>query len=306
MKKLSIIFAGTAQFAVPILEALISDPRFNVSSVITAPDKPAGRNRALLPSSVKLAALSNKLIVHQPVCIKELEQNIIQEKPDFFLLTAYGQIITKNILKIPKLGAINIHGSLLPKYRGASPIQEAILNGDRISGVTWIVMNERLDEGDIIAKKEVFILPQDTYETLSQRLADISAGSTPDVLAKYAEKPAAEKQKGEASFCGRIDKKDGFINVRKESAEKIERKIRAYTPWPGCFILWNGKRLKIIGVKVCEQKIDTGEVAIVNGETLMVGTTEKSLMLIRVQLEGKKELNIADFIKGQKNLPKTV
>lgn len=305
MKKLSLIFVGTGEFGCPILEALAKDNRFDILFIITAPDKKSGRGLKTTLSPVKNIGIANKLFIQQPKAIQEIEQKIIQALPDFLLVTAYGEIIKESILKIPKLGSVNIHASLLPKYRGASPIHEALLQGDPVTGITWILMNKKIDQGDIISSKTTDINPSDTYLILSEKLAELAAKYTGDVLVKYAQEGKKEKQNSDqASYCRKINKEDGLIDVYKENAQEIERKSKAYYPWPGCYLIWRKKRLKIIKTGVGEQKIDAGEVFIMDGGNLAIGTKEKTLEPQIVQMEGKNQITIEEFLRGQKEIPK--
>lgn len=306
MKPLKIIFAGTGEFGIPTLETLISDTRFEMPFIITALDKEAGRGLQITPNPIKTTAVKNKLFIQQPHNIKELKQKIIQTKPDLLLVISYGEIIPEEILSIPKLGSINIHASLLPKYRGASPIQEAILNGDKITGVTWILMNKKIDQGNIIAQKQINIGLRDSYEILSEKLARIAALNTSDILLEYVKNPTKtiKQTESKVSYCRKITKNDGFINVYRENASQIERKIRAYFPWPGCYIVWKGKRLKIIKTDVVEQKNDTGGIKSIDNKSLVIATLKGSIVPQIVQLEGKKLMGIEDFLQGQKQIPK--
>jgi len=307
MEKIKIVFAGTGEFGVQTLNALAGDPRFEVSCVITGLDKPVGRKLEIQENAVKQAAILNKLFVLQSPQISSLKQKIIQINPDLLLVVAFGELLPSDILEIPRLGAINIHGSLLPKYRGASPIQESILNGDRITGITWIRMNKKMDQGDIVEQLNLNIKNTDTYEELSAKLAKLSADKTGGVLVNYVKSPTQTKQDDKlATYCRKIKKEDGMINFQLESADEIVRKIRAYTPWPSCYIAWGGKRLKIIKAEVSEQKIDTRKTETINGTKLLIGTKEKSLALLTVQPESKRAMSIEEFLRGQKNIPETL
>lgn len=306
MDRLKIIFIGTGKFGVNILETLIKDTQIQIPLLITGQDKPAGRKLALRQSDIKECAISNKLIVQQPTSVNKLEQKIMQIKPDFLLVVAYGKILPESILRIPKYGAINIHGSLLPKYRGASSIQESLLNGDNVTGITWILMNEKMDKGPIIAQKTLKIEDNDTYETLSEKLSGLAAENTPKVLESFVlNNDSSIQDENKATYCRKINKEDGFIDLHKETADGILRKIKAYTPWPGCYIFWNNKRLKIVQAKISEQKIctDPGS-ACICGNALFLGTKKGVLMPTIVQPESKKQMPIKDFILGQKNTPK--
>lgn len=304
MQSLSVIFIGTGEFGTSILESLVKDPRIHIPFVITGQDKPAGRNLKITSSPVKEAAIANKLIVHQPTRLVELKQKLIQEKPDFLFICAYGEILKKEILEIPKYGAVNIHGSLLPKYRGASPIQETILQGDKTAGVTWILMNEKMDNGNIIEAKEISVSPEDTAPSLSHKLAGLAAQNTARVLIDFSLTRVSLKQNENlASYCRKIKKDNGLLDFHQETAEFMLRKIRAYTPWPGCYILWNKKRLKIITAGKVEQKIGSGEVRVENEKALFIGAKEGCLAPLIVQPESKKPMGIAEFLRGRKKIP---
>lgn len=307
MNPISVIFIGTGAFGVGTLQKLATDPIFHIPLVITGQDKAVGRGLKTAFSPVKETALANKLIVQQPLSIGELKQKLIQLKPDYLLVVAYGEIIKNEILDIPSIASVNIHASLLPKYRGASPIQEALLHGNSQTGITWIKMDSKMDTGDVIAQKSLQISGDDTFETLANRLSDLSAQNTGGILEKFAKNKLSTPQDNSlATYCRKIQKNDGFIDVHKETAEEILRKIRAYTPWPGCSILWNGKRLKITQAVMGEQKISTGVVQIVDNKILAIGTLKGTLLPKRVQPESKREMNIAEFLKGQKLVPKNL
>lgn len=301
MQPLSIVFASTGEFGVPILNTLASDPRIKINFVVTGEDKAAGRGLNIKIPPVKQAALLNKLIIQQPSRFTELKRKFTQEKPDFLVVVAYGEILNESILRLPKYGAINIHASLLPQYRGASPIQEAILNGDTATGITWILMNKYMDKGNIIARKQINIAPEDTYLSLSLKLSGIAASNTAEVLFRFAENQKSEPQDdSKATCCRKIKKQDGFIDVKNETAEEILRKIRAYTPWPGCYLTLNGKRIKIVQAKIDEQKICAGEVKYLDKKTVALGTTKDALIPLIVQPESKREMPMEAFLQGFK------
>lgn len=304
---LSVIYIGTGEFGVSILMALTSDKRVKIPFVITGKDKPSGRHLKIHGSAIKETALKNKLIVHESGSIAELKQKIIQVNPDFLLVSSFGEIIPAEILALSKFGSVNIHPSLLPKYRGASPIQEALRNGDEITGVTWIFMTPKMDAGPIIEKKTFSVELSDNFETLSEKLSKLSASHTVDILIRFAETGAKIPQdEGSATYCKKIKKEDGFIDVIRESASEIVNKIRAYAQWPGCSILWNGKRLKIIQAMMSEQKISSGGVEVQEKRILALGTRKGAISLLRVQLEGKKEMGIEEFLRGQREIPRKI
>lgn len=307
MEILSVIYVGTGEFGVTILRALASHKRVRIPFVITGQDKPSGRYLEIHGSAIKEVSLKNKLIVHQSAHITELKQKIIQANPHFLVVCSFGEIIPLGILKIPKFGSVNIHGSLLPKYRGASPLQEALLHGDTITGITWTLMNEKMDAGEIIEKRELKINHEDNYETLWPRMSELAAEATFDVLTNFAKiNKKTPQDESKATYCRKIKKEDGEIHVTRESAQDIVNKIRAYTPWPSCFIFWNDKRLKIIQAAVSEQKISSGEVAVTNDKVLAIGTRKGALLPMRVQMEGKREMEIGEFLRGQREIPRKI
>ena len=269
---MKIIYLGTPKFSVAILEALINSD-YEVTAVITNPDAPVGRKQILTPSPVKIIAEKNKIPVIQPDEMRNFDV-------DLAIIAAYGKIISKNILDIPRFGTINIHPSLLPKYRGASPIQNAILNGDKKTGVTIMKLDEEMDHGPILANSELPIADSDTYESLSQKLAKIGAELLIKTIPEYISgkiKPIEQKH-AEATYTKIIKKEDGKIDWSKNAAE-IERMTRAFYPWPTAWTTWNGKILKIL-----EAEVRGG-----------------SLAIKKLQLEGGKILSIKEFINGHKD-----
>jgi methionyl-tRNA formyltransferase len=313
-EKIRTIFIGTPLFAVPSLNALIKDERFDIVAVVTQGDKKAGRKQVVTPPPVKIEAEKNNIPVFQPEKILNLESEILNLKPDIIIVIAYAQIIPEKILNIPEYGCINVHGSLLPKYRGASPIQAAILNGDDKTGITIMKMAKGLDSGPILAEKEVNIAPSDTTASLYERLSRISAEILPEVLKKYIEgkiKPV-EQDGAKASYVGLIKKEDGRVNWNKP-AEEIERLIRAMNVWPCAYAMIDDRRqktddrkekqiLKIIEVdhkplKINKYKI--GELFLDNNK-LAVQCGKDALIIKKLQLEGKKEMASEEFLRGYK------
>lgn len=300
MQKICLVYIGTSEIAAPLLQALAKGDRFEVRLVVTAPDQPAGRKLELQPSPVKKAAQDLGFNVFQPRDINAAESllKIRELKPDFLVLMAYGQILSEEVLKIPKKGCINIHPSLLPRWRGASPVQSALLEGDAKTGVSLMQMVAQMDAGPVFMQWPMPIAPEYNAITLSEKLAELTAARTPDALAQIAEgnlkaKPQNETQ---ATLCTKIQKSDGQIKW-DEPAELIARRVRAYAGWPGTWTRWNGKMLKILEAGVALQAHSTGQVTADSGR-IYVGTGLKSLELIKVQLEGKNPLFISEFIKG--------
>jgi len=280
MKKenLKIIFIGTSQFAAIILDKLCQ-ANLKPVLVITAPDKPVGRKKIITPPPAKLTAEKYGIPISQPKVISNFQFPI--SKPDLIVVAAYGQIIPKEILKIPRYGCLNVHPSLLPKYRGPSPIQAAILNGDKETGVTIIKMTEKVDAGPIIANIKYQISNiKINYETLHNKLAELGTDLLIKTIPLWIKGKIKEKLQDEskASYTKILTKEDGLINWR-DPIEKIERQIRAFNPWPGAYTIYRGKMLKIL------------EADIVNNQ----------LILKKVQLEGKKPMRFEDFLRGHQD-----
>ena len=299
---MKIVFFGTPEFPIPSLEVLAKIPGIEIAAVVSQPDKKVGRGKKMTPPPVKVAAKKLGLKILQPKNKKELEKKLQKIKADLFIVIAYGMILSKNILEMPKYGAINVHASLLPKYRGASPIQETLLNGDKETGISIIKMDSELDHGDIIIIKRIDIDKNDNLETLSIKLATLSCNILPLALLDYIDgllKPISQKHKN-ATYCKKIKKEDGKIDWKK-SAEEIQNMIKAYTPWPSVFTEVKGKKLKISEANTDETKLKPGEFLIEN-KILKIGTKKGTLLPTKVQLQGKKEMDIKSFINGYKSL----
>lgn len=305
-----IVFMGTPHFAVPALEGLL-DGGYQVAAVYTGPDKPGGRGQQLSISAVKEVALARKLSIYQPASLRtpaEIE-TIGTLVPDLIVVAAYGLILPRTVLQLPRYGCLNIHPSLLPRHRGPSPVSAAILAGDRRTGVTIMLMDEGTDTGPIVAQQEEMILPDDDSGSLTARLAKSGAGLLLKVIPRWVGgeiKPASQDD-SRATFSRTLRKEDGDIDWTRP-AEEIERRVRAFHPWPGCFTFWKGKRLKIV-------KATTGEAAMegVPGQVVPLSrrgqvapgviTGKGILVLERLQLEGKREMAGEEFIPGQRDFP---
>lgn len=288
MNQPKIIFIGTSQFAVPILEKLFSR-NYQIIAIITAPDRPAGRRQELTPPPIKEAALNYNLPILQPERIEQIQNKISEMSPDLIVLAAYGRIIPKGVLNIPRLGCLNFHPSLLPKYRGPSPIQTAILNDDKITGVTIILMDEKIDHGPIIAQKELSINPRETSRSLEEKLSHSAANLLIEILPQYLEgkiKPEAQDE-SKASYTKIINREDGKINWQ-ESAQTIDRKIRAFYPWPGAWTYFGQQRVKIIKAKAVDQ-----------AQPAALSTGKGFLFLEIVQPAGKKTMTGQEFFRGR-------
>lgn len=294
-----IIFLGTPDFAVPALEALELIPSCEIVKVITQPDKKTGRKQMLTPPPVKAAAEKLGIKVSQPGTKKDLEKEI-EEKVDFLVVIAYGMILTDQVLQIPKYGAINVHASLLPKYRGASPIQESLLNGDKETGVTIMKIDKELDHGPIYALKRVQIENNDSLETLTKKLAIEGAQLLPPILRDIYEdgmRPIPQKHE-QATHCRKIQKKDGKIDFKK-TAKDVFNMIRAYTPWPSAYTEFKGKKIKILRATYEETNSDKSPGTFYTEDKILKIATKKGVLIpTKVQVEGKKEMTERDFINS--------
>jgi methionyl-tRNA formyltransferase len=296
------IFIGTSKFAAIILEKLIEN-KYKPVLAISAPDKPIGRKGAITPPEVKTVALKNEIPVIQPVKIKDAELEIKKINPDLIILAAYGQIIPESILSIPRYGSFNIHPSLLPKYRGASPIQSAILNGDEKTGVTIYLMDKELDHGPVLAQKQLKITDRTGYFKLLEELAELGSDLLLESIPRIVENKAEliPQNESKASFVKILTKEDGYIKWNK-TAEEIERQIRAYENWPTSYSFWDKKALKIIesSAKILpvEKIYPFGKVVVSPENEILVATKENYLKIEKLQIEGKKPMSAKDFLNG--------
>ena len=301
---------GTPDFAVPSLH-LLSQEGYDVALVVTQPDRPKGRGRKLIPPAVKLKALELNLKVLQPARLKsqEFRDQINRIQPDFFVVIAFGHILSEDILRLPKLGAINIHASLLPKYRGPAPIQWAIINGDSQTGVTTMFMDKGMDTGNVLLTKKEPILPEDTAGTLHDRLANSGAELLIKTLREYAAGKLTPivQDHSQATYAPMLKKQDGHINWQRP-AEELEPFIRGMTPWPGAFTFHDDTRLKIFKtVPIPESPPEAaGTILKAFPDELRVATGKGALSILEIQGPSGKQLGIADFLRGYNLPPGTV
>lgn len=300
---MNLIFCGTPQFAVPTLEKLVAE-KFPIQLVITNPDEPRGRGHKVQPSPVKEVALKHGLAIYQPAKLKtdETRNFITQYRPDAIVIVAYGHIVPPWMIDLPPLGCINLHASLLPKYRGAAPIAWALIRGEKETGVTTMKIDAGMDTGDMLLERRELIRDDDTTETLSERLSVIGADLMVETLQKLerAEITPRPQDSRMATMAPRLKKADGLIDWT-QPADELARRVRGLIPWPGAYTLFRGKRLHIwraeavpaIGSAVAPSTISTegGRLAVACGE----GTL---LVLHEVQLEGRKRLVARDFANG--------
>jgi methionyl-tRNA formyltransferase len=330
MNKVRTILMGTPEFAENIFRKTCPEliaRGFEIIAVVTAPDKPTGRKQILTSSPVKKWAQENNLPALQPDKIRKPEwvEKIKELNPELIILTAFGQIIPQEILDIPKYKALNIHPSLLPKYRGASPIQSVILNGETETGVCLMIMDAEMDHGEIISNLQFSISNKPTYTELAKELSDLGAELLIKTLPDYIEgkiKPQAQDH-NQATFCKIIKKEDGKIDWSK-SADEIERIVRALNPWPGTYCEMQkskiknqneNSKLKILEADTINKKIPSttlgashkiGEVFLDENKNLCVQTGNGILILKTIQLEGKKPMSAKDFLNGHKEIIGTI
>jgi len=296
-----LVFCGTPRFAVPILDKLL-EAGVAVRLVVTQPDKPRGRGLELSPSPVKRRALELHLPITQPETIKNNEtfrRQLATINPDAIIVVGYGRIIPQWMIELPRLGNINLHASLLPKYRGAAPIQWAIANGETMTGVTTMRIDAGLDTGDILLQKEAAIAPEDTAETLAPRLAALGAELMVETLQQLASGTLQPRPQdhAKATLAPILKKEDGRIDWQR-SAQEICNRLRGFQPWPGAFTTFRGKNLNIWAATPVERRIPRGELAI-DTNLLIVGCGgDTALELREVQPEGKKRIAALDFIHG--------
>jgi methionyl-tRNA formyltransferase len=311
MKKenIKIIFMGTPQFAADILNEII-EIKYNIISVYTQPDKKFGRNQDVFLSPVKRLALGNKIKIFQPDNLKneDVLKNIKESNPDLIVVAAYGKILPKEILEIPLFGCLNIHASLLPKFRGASPIQNAILAGEKETGVTLMLMSEKMDAGDILKQIKIKISDSDTTEYLTQKLSRLGKEVIGENLSKWILgkiKPEKQDEKS-ATFCRTIKRENGLVDWEK-TAEEIYNLWRAFQPWPGIYTIVKLKneerRIKLVEIGInssfdSSEKI--GKVVEFN-QKKAVQTGKGIVILKKIQLEGKKTTSMEDFQRGYPN-----
>lgn len=302
MNPLRVIFYGTSDFAVPALQALAQDMRFRIITVVTQPDRPVGRHATLTPSPIKRAAKEMKMDVRAYESLKQetAYEDLKTIAADVAVVASFGQIIPQRILDLTKYGAVNIHGSLLPRFRGASPIAAAIREGETETGVTIMKMDAKMDHGPILALAKEPIRSDDTSTSLSERLALLGAKTLPDVLDGYVQGRLVpqEQDHAAATVIGLLSREDGNIDWTKR-AEEIERLVRAYDPWPGTWASVEGKRLKVLKASVgSSTNLPAGARFEKDGFPYFACGNHTSLRLERVQLEGKPVMDAAAFLRG--------
>jgi len=293
-----VVFMGTPEFAVNTLRALIH--HHEVIGVVTQPDRPAGRGNEVKMSPIKQVALEHHIPVFQPEKIRKSEaiDQLAQWKADVYVVAAFGQILPQRLLDIPPHGSINVHASLLPRWRGAAPIQACIRAGDEQTGITIMKMDAGLDTGPMLMPRAIPIMPDETGESLHDKLAQLGADLLIEALDKYLKgeiNPIPQPEEG-VTFAPQIQKEEGRMNWEM-SAVVLERLVRAFTPWPGTYTAWDGKQLKIHRVALSDGLAPIGKV-VKSGERVGIGTADGIIYPLELQLEGKKRVGIDDFVRG--------
>jgi len=303
---LNLIFCGTPHFAVPTLDKLV-EAGFHIQLVVTQPDRPKGRGLELMPSPIKQRALQLELPITQPEAIKTndaFRAQLTALKPDAIIVVGYGRIIPQWMLDLPPLGNINLHASLLPKYRGAAPIQWAIARGETVTGVTTMKLNAGLDTGDILLQQEIPIAPNDTAETLAPKLAAVGADLTFETLRGLQTGSVHPRQQdhAQATLAPILKREDGLVDFSRPATEILNR-MRGFQPWPGAYSKFRGKNLQIWKAGAVDRALPLCELK-VEGDRVLVGCGEGTVIeLLEVQLEGKKRCSAADFIRGHRPRP---
>jgi methionyl-tRNA formyltransferase len=298
---LKIIFFGTPEFAVPSLKALLNS-KHEILAVVTQPDRRSGRGRHIKPSPVKNEAEKAGLLILQPQKIKEPDfiDKLKRLNPPVIVVVAYGQILPPEIIHLPEYGCVNVHASILPKYRGAAPINWAIINGETTTGITTILMDEGMDTGPVLLQEETEIKPDDTAGTLSQRLSEIGASlliRTLEGLVHGSIKPVP--QTGEATYAPILKKSDGVIQWSK-SAQEISNFVRGMNPWPGAYCFMNNERFKIFKAIPFSGNGKPGVIVKVTKDELLVGTGKGRLSIKEIQPSGKPVMPVKAFLQGRK------
>jgi len=295
---------GTPEFSVPTLEKLVASEH-SVIAVVTQPDRPKGRGQDLTASPIKILALKSGIEVLQPEKASSAEfiETLRALKPDLIVVVAYGQILKKEVLEIPLCFCMNLHSSLLPKYRGAAPINRAIIEGEKETGVTTMKMDRGMDTGDILLARKTPITDQDNAQTLHDRLADIGASLVMETIGRMEEKTLSpcSQDDDQASYAPKLKKQDGLIHWNKD-AVSLRNLVRGLTPWPGAFTFFKSRRLRLCSVETTLGELSDlpGEIARVTDHGIEVGTGKGRLIITQLQPEGKKSMSAKSFLAGHK------
>src|SRR6266478_4181130 len=297
-----VVFIGTGEIGVPTLQALLRSDEHQLAAIVTQPDKPVGRDQRIEPPAIKKALAGRKIPILQPARIKDRKsiEEISALSPEVIVVMAYGQILPHGILEAPRVACLNLHASLLPRHRGATPIQAAIASGDIETGITVMYMDESLDTGDILLQRKIDILPTDTGGSLHDRLAQIAPDALLESLQLLAKAiaPRVPQNNAFATYAPKLNRNDGKIDWA-EPAEVIERKVRAFNPWPGAFTTVAAKsgkprNLKIFSASIVDLAGEPGELLPTEDRSLVIAAGDRGLSLEEVQPEGKRRMTSAD------------
>jgi methionyl-tRNA formyltransferase len=296
-----IVFIGTGEIGVPTLRALLESDH-EIAGVVTQPDKPVGRTQKIQSPPIKAALAEMKMSILQPPRIKDRQsiEEIRALQPDVIVVMAYGQILPPEVLEIPKVACLNLHASLLPRWRGAAPIQAAIAAGDGETGITVMYMNEGLDTGDILLQREIDILPDETGGSLHDRLGEVAPAALLESLQLFPNAPRTPQENALATVAPKLNREDGRIDWN-EPAEVIERKIRAFNPWPGAFTEIGPRKLKVFSGAIVDLSGKPG--TILRSDELILAAGAGAVALEEVQLEGKQRMSARDFTRGHRLRP---
>lgn len=300
MKKLNIVFMGTPDFGVPILEGLIE--KYNVIGVVTQPDKKVGRHQKVCHTPIKVVAMDHDIPVLQPNDIKNEYSEIIDLKPDMIVTCAYGQIIPKILLDTPRYGCVNVHASLLPKYRGGAPIHKAIMDGEAKTGITIMYMDVLMDSGDIISQSETIIKDEDNLESLHDRLSiigrDLLLETIPLIINGEARR--IKQDESQVTYAYNIKREDEKIDFNKSSRE-IFNHIRGLNPFPGAFTTLEGKVIKVYSSRMSDRVFmqhKNGEIVALYKDGIGVSTMDSEIIITSIKIEGKKQVSVRDYLNG--------
>ena len=301
-----VVFIGTGEIGVPTLHALLRSEEYQLAAVVTQPDKPVGREQRIEPSPIKKALAGTKIPILQPARIKDRQsiEEISARSPQAIIVMAYGQILPRGILETPRVACLNLHASLLPRHRGAAPIQAAIASGDPETGITVMYMDEGLDTGDILLQRKIDILPTETGGSLHDRLGQIAPDALLESLQLLAKEtaPRIPQNNALATYAPKLNRNDGKIDW-SQPADILERKIRAFNPWPGAFTTVTAKsgkprNLKIFSASIVDLVGEPGELLQTEKRGLVIAASERALLLEEVQPEGKRRMTSAEFLHG--------
>jgi methionyl-tRNA formyltransferase len=301
-----VVFIGTGEIGVPTLRALLNSSEHQLIGVVTGPDKPVGREQRIEPSAIKAALAATRMSILQPTRIKDRQsvEDVRALAPDVIVVIAYGQILPRDLLEIPKIACLNLHASLLPRWRGAAPVQAAIATGDPQTGITVMYMDEGLDTGDILLQRRIDISSADTGQSLHDRLSQIAPEALLESLRLLAGEnaPRIPQDNALATYAPKLNREDGRIDW-SEPANVIERKIRAYNPWPAAFMQIGGpgtlKNLKVFAASVLDLSGKPAKILRFDKD-IVIAAGDRALSLTEVQLEGKRRMSATEFLRGER------